>query len=177
MILESFERVKFEVFEVLVLFEVVFIFHLILSCFFIFTCNVYLGILEGWLKSQLTEEEEQGFSFQQDRASSYRHTNVQEYLNRYMPGRWTGRATDADNIFCIWPERSLDLIICDFFLWGFVKDNVYIPSVLATLPELRRRITIAIENITSDVLARIWQELDYLLNICHITRGSHMEYI
>jgi len=26
--------------------------------------------------------------------------------------------------------------VCDFFLWGFVKDNVYIPSLPKTLPEL-----------------------------------------
>jgi hypothetical protein len=26
-----------------------------------------------------------------------------------------------------WPPRSLDLTQMDFFLWGFVKDNVYVP--------------------------------------------------
>ena len=38
---------------------------------------------------------------------------------------------------CTWPLRSPDLTVCDFFLWGFVKDNVYVPQLPKTLPELR----------------------------------------
>ena len=39
---------------------------------------------------------------------------------------------------CTWPSRSPDLTVCDFFLWGFVKDNVYVPALPKTLPELHR---------------------------------------
>ena len=31
--------------------------------------------------------------------------------------------------FCTWPPRSPDLTVCDFFLWSFVKDNVYVPPL------------------------------------------------
>ena len=42
-----------------------------------------------------------------------------------------------------------------FFLWGFVKDNVYVPPLPKTLPELRERINTAIGDVTQDMLDMI----------------------
>jgi hypothetical protein len=67
--------------------------------------------------------------------------------------------------------------VCDFFLWGFVKDNVYSPPLPKTLPELRRRINNAIENVTEDMLERVWREWEYRLDISRVTRGAHIECI
>ena len=44
-----------------------------------------------------------------------------------------------------WPPRSPDAIPCDFFLWGNVKDQVYVPPLPASIPELKVRIRTAIE--------------------------------
>ncbi|KAJ4450472.1 hypothetical protein ANN_01897 [Periplaneta americana] len=41
---------------------------------------------------------------------------------------------------------------CDFFLWSFVKNNVYIPPLPAMMAELRKCINTAIRNITQDML-------------------------
>jgi len=73
--------------------------------------------------------------------------------------------------------RSPDLTVCDFFLWDFVKDNVYAPSLLPTPPELRERINTAIGNVTQDMLVRVWREWEYRLDICRVTRGAHIECI
>jgi hypothetical protein len=62
-----------------------------------------------------------------------------------------------------------------FFLWGYVKDAVYVPPLPQDLPELRQRTATAIETIDVDMLSRVWQELDYRLDICRVTRGSHIE--
>ena len=48
-------------------------------------------------------------------------------LNRVLQQRWIGRAAKGDNHLLPWPPRSPDLTPCDFFLWGFVKDSVYVP--------------------------------------------------
>jgi hypothetical protein len=40
--------------------------------------------------------------------------------------------------FCTWPPRSPDLTVCDLFLRGFVKDNVYVPPVPKT-PRKKRK--------------------------------------
>ena len=57
-----------------------------------------------------------------------------------------------------WPPRSLDLTPCDFFLWGFVKDTVFVPPVPANLQELRDRITTAVALIDRDMLTRVWND-------------------
>jgi len=69
------------------------------------------------------------------------------------------------NTFCTWPPRSPDLTECDFFLWGFVKDNIYVPPLPKTLPELRQRINTEIGNVTHDMLERGWREWEYCLDI------------
>ena len=46
---------------------------------------------------------------------------------------------------------SPDATPCDFFLWGYVKDQVYIPPLPASIPELKVRIRTATETITSDM--------------------------
>ena len=56
--------------------------------------------------------------------------------------------------FCTWPPRSPDLTVCDFFLRGFIKGNVYVPPLPKTLPELRERINAGIGNVTQDMLER-----------------------
>jgi len=102
---------------------------------------------------------------------------VREYLNEHLPGRWVGRAAATDNTFCTWPPRSPDLTVCDFFLWGFVKDNVYVPLLPKTLPELPERINTAIVNVIQDMLERVWREWEYRLDTCRVTRGAHTECI
>jgi len=141
------------------------------------TGRVYLDMLENWLMPQLADEEVQGYIYQQDGASPHWHKEVRAYLNEHLPGRWVGRATATDNTFCTWPPQSPDLTVCDFFLWGFIKDNVYDPPLPKTLPEMRERINTTIENITQDMLWRVWQEWEYRLDICHVTRGAHVECI
>jgi hypothetical protein len=50
----------------------------------------------------------------------------------------------------VWPLRSPDATPCDFFVWGYVKDQVYVP-LPASIPELKVRIRTAIETITADM--------------------------
>jgi len=61
----------------------------------------------------------------------------------------------------------------DFFLWDYVKDQVYVPPIPASIPELRVRIRTAIETITADMR----NELDYCVDVCRITKGAHIEYM
>ena len=68
-----------------------------------------------------------------------------------------------------WPPRPPDLTPCDFFLWEFVKDNVFVPPVPANLQELRDRITAAMSIIDRDKLTRVWNELVYRLDVCRIS--------
>ena len=68
---------------------------------------------------------------------------------------------------------SPDATPCDFFLWGYVKDQVYVPTLPASIPELKVRIRTATETITADMLQTVWNELDYHVDvwcICKVTK-------
>jgi hypothetical protein len=42
--------------------------------------------------------------------------------------------------------------------------------------DLRARITAAIAAI-DHMLQRVWQELDYRLDVCRVTKGAHIEHL
>jgi hypothetical protein len=50
---------------------------------------------------------------------------------------------------------------CDFFLWGHVKERVYVPPLPTDLDELRNRIMAAVNSVTEDTLRRVWDEFSY----------------
>jgi hypothetical protein len=43
------------------------------------------------------------------------------------------------------------------FLWGYVKDKVFIPPVPVTLDDLKQRITTATAGVNEDMLTRVWK--------------------
>jgi len=72
---------------------------------------------------------------------------------------------------------SPDATPCGFFLRGYVKDQIYVPPLPASIPELKVRIRTAIETITADMLHTVWNELDYRFDVCRITKGAHIEHL
>jgi len=72
---------------------------------------------------------------------------------------------------------SPDATPCDLFLWDYVKDEVYVPPLPASIPELKVCISTAIETITADMLQTVWNELDYHVHVCKITKGAHIEHL
>jgi len=73
--------------------------------------------------------------------------------------------------------RSPDLTVCDFILWGYVKDRVYVPPLPATVDELQERITAAVKSVMPDMLQSVWSELDYRIDVCRVTRGVNIEFV
>jgi hypothetical protein len=72
-------------------------------------------------------------------------------------------------------SRSVITVQRYFFLWGFVKDSVYVPPLPMSLKELHDRITHALQTITADTLHRVWDEFDYRVDVCRVTQGAHIE--
>lgn len=140
------------------------------------TGNIYLGMLENWLMPQL-ETDSVDFIFQQDGAPPHFHLDVRDYLNTRLRNRWIGRIGNHDHDLLPWPPRSPDLTPCDFFIWGYVKDSVFVPPLPANLPELRARIVNAFAQIDRDMLHRVWDELHYRVDVCRITKGAHIEHL
>jgi hypothetical protein len=47
--------------------------------------------------------------------------------------------------------------------------------VYAIAPDLRNRISPAVETITPETLQRAWQEVDYRIDVCRVTKGAYIE--
>jgi len=75
------------------------------------------------------------------------------------------------------PPGSPDATPRDFFLWGYVKDQVYVPPLPASTPELKVRNRTAVETITADMLQTVWNELDYRVDVCGNTKGAYIEHL
>jgi hypothetical protein len=43
------------------------------------------------------------------------------------------------------------------------------------LADLKAWIIAEVKNIDAPMLARVWQELKYRINVCLVTRGAHIE--
>jgi len=117
----------------------------------IVTGIAFLDMHTEWLLPQLNEDSAD-FILQMDGAPPHFHRQVREFLNQHLPQRLIGRGTDDDQMLLSWPPRSPDATPLDFFQWGYVKDQVYVPPLPASIPELKVRIRTATETITIDTL-------------------------
>ena len=74
------------------------------------------------------------FSFKPPDGIPLLQTEVTLYLSRTVVAWiWRGRTIT-------WPPRSPDLTPLDFSVWGYVKDKVFVPLLLASLEEIRARL-------------------------------------
>ena len=108
--------------------------------------------------------------FMQDGAPPHWSTSVRRWLDTTFPGRWMGRGSPN----MPWPPRSPDLTICDFFVWGFVKSQVY-KGRIPTLDALKQRIEAAFALITDEMRAAAFGEYETRLGLCTWRLGGHVE--
>ena len=72
------------------------------------------------------------------------------------------------------PPLSPDATPNDFFLWGLRQGSGLCSS---SSRQVSVRIRTAIETITADMLRTVWNELDYRVDVCRITKGAHIEHL
>jgi len=51
----------------------------------------------------------------------------------------------------------------------------FAPPLSCDLADLKERITAAANNIHTLMLPHVWQELEYRIDVCRVTRGAHIE--
>jgi len=66
-----------------------------------------------------------------------------------------------------WPPRSPDLTAWDFFLWGYLKNKVYLTPLPTDLEELKTRIKYAVNTVTRDMTSNVWEKFEYRIDVCH----------
>jgi hypothetical protein len=50
-------------------------------------------------------------------------------------------------------------------------------ELFTTAGKLKARIIAAVKNIDAPTLTRVWQELEYRIDVCRVTRGAHIEQL
>ncbi|GBM40713.1 hypothetical protein AVEN_241762-1 [Araneus ventricosus] len=105
----------------------------------------------------------------QDGAPPHYGNIVRELLDTTFPQWWIGRGA-----VMAWPPRSPEITPLDFCLWGYVNQLVYSERTNG-INHLKQRIADVIHSVTPDVLTRVWEELDYRLDVCRATNGAHIE--
>jgi hypothetical protein len=58
-----------------------------------------------------------------------------------------------------------------------MKTRVFAPPLLVNLNELKQRITTAVASVDEGMLRSVWTELDYRIDICRVTKSSHIEHL
>jgi hypothetical protein len=54
---------------------------------------------------------------------------------------------------------------------------IAVPPLPRDLADLKARIIAAVKNIDALMLTRVWQELEYCIDVCRVTRGAHIEHL
>jgi len=109
--------------------------------------------------------------FQQDGATCHTSKTTLDFLRKTFGNRLISRKTEFS-----WPPRSPDLSVCDFFLWGYLKQKVYVTKP-RTLDELRTNIEEEISKITPALLNKVFENFEKRLDNCIAHNGHHLNDI
>ena len=109
--------------------------------------------------------------FQQYRAPSHFAAAVRRFLDKTFSGRWIGR----DGPIRLAP-RPLDLTPLDFFLWGHLKNVVYL-SPCEDLAELKSRIHDEIKSTSQKTLYDVFSNISKRMNLCVSVDGGRFQHL
>lgn len=76
----------------------------------------------------------------------------------------------------IWPARSPDLNVLDYFVWGYIIAKVE-HRRNGTEPEVRAAILAAFDTITPDMAHRATQQITRRVKLCLHAEGKHFEQL
>lgn len=109
--------------------------------------------------------------FQHDGAPPHNQGTVRDYLQVKFPNSWIGR-----NAPVLWPPRSPDLSVLDFYLWGVIKNTVYKKSY-GTINELREAVLQAFANIDGRTVRKATHSILRRCNWCINQNGGLFEHL
>jgi hypothetical protein len=144
---------------------------------FFFDCDTvsgenYLSMLQDfWIPEVRRLHILRSIIFQQDGAPAHWYGKVRQLLHNMFPNRWVGRDGPIR-----WAPRSPDLTPLDFFLWGYLKDNVYKTS-MKDLNELKARIANEIRMISKETLCNVFSNILKRMHMCISVKGDHFEQL
>lgn len=114
-------------------------------------------------------DQQRDMVFQHDGAPAHFARSVRAHLDSRFPGGWIGRAGPVP-----WPARSPDITPLDFFLWGFVKNQVYFTDC-HTVEDMEQRVRSVFATITPTMVRNATQAISRRARMCVQQGGRHFE--
>ena len=108
--------------------------------------------------------------FQQDGASVHFARDVRNLLDQQIPHRWIGRGGPIT-----WPPRSPDLSVCDFWLWGYLRDIIFKHPKPTTIGDLSTRVENCLANIDHTMVKNSFKNFIKRCRLCIDNDGQHFE--
>ncbi len=75
-----------------------------------------------------------------------------------------------------WPSRSPDLTPPDYFLWGYLKERVYINKP-HTIQQLKDNICAEIRGLQPELLSAVMENAVERARLCEAENGEHLSCI
>ena len=136
--------------------------------FFESTLNTDVHILEQF-NDQLTPQDKMQFFFRQDGATY--HTSHRSLTRAH--DMFTEERTISKEL---WLPRSPDLSVCNFYLWGTLKQKVYANNP-HNLDQLKENITNAIRRITREELQAVSANVVKRAQKCIDVSGEYFQHL
>ena len=109
--------------------------------------------------------------FQQDGATPHTATATLGWLRNKFGDQVISRKTVNP-----WASHSPELNPPDFFLWGYVKDRVYVTKP-RSIDELKAAVSDVIKGISSDVCSSVVTNFAVRVRECFARDGAHIEHV
>ena len=116
-----------------------------------------------------SEEANSHTIFMQDGAPAHTSRMAMEWLENRFPGRLISNKSDF-----IWPPRSPDLNPLDFFLWGYMKEEIH-RARPCSIAEVKQLIQNFMASISEDLLLRVIGQFVSRIRRCIEARGGMFE--
>jgi hypothetical protein len=127
------------------------------------TSNRYCAMAENFLQQKMC-----GFNKMVQQPT---HLIVRSEFSEMFPGHVVSLRGDIG-----WPLHSPDLTSCDFFLWGYLKAQVY-QHRPQTLEGLKEAITQEVAAILPKMTSRVMEKCRGRLNQCINNEGRHLSEV
>ena len=141
------------------------------------TSENYLQLLNKYVYPYIVSQfSAHDLIFQQDGTRPYFTKEVREDLNKHLPKKWIGRRGPIE-----WPPKSQDLTPMNFFLWGYLKNQVYNKKVyvkkLRTVEDLKIRIQEEFNGIrvNKELIKRVTKSVNDRITACINANGDSFE--
>lgn len=131
----------------------------------------YVNMLQTFFAPRLEEMERENVWFQQDGATAHTSRACMEVLRAMFPERLISLRGDIT-----WPARSPDIAPCDFFLWGYLKAEVF-KHRPTTLLQLKNCIRQEIAQIPLAMLERVMGSFQNRVQQCIDNGGHHLQNV